>query len=167
MQISMERNSAKKECRPRMNQALHSQDAGLQSLPARFVIAVVGGSLYHRRSVIKTRASSAASSTNTACWISVSAPSSICGRPSASLAIRAAPSICEVNNVSDERDFFLFLIKRYVRHKGKPTGTVLKEREARSVTQKIYDEYWAYHTARIENAFADIDSLLVNGRHAW
>ena len=34
-------------------------------------------------------------------------------------------------------------------------------------SKKIYDNYWVYHTEAIENAFADIDSLLDTGKHAW
>lgn len=69
--------------------------------------------------------------------------------------------------MSDEMNFFLFLIERYANHKGKSTGAVLMEWDARGITQKVYDGYLEYHTERIENAFADIDSLLVNGSHAW
>lgn len=69
--------------------------------------------------------------------------------------------------MSDEMNFFLFLIERYAHHKGKPTGTVLKEWDAQGITQKVFDGYWEYHTERIENAFADIDSLLACGAHAW
>lgn len=63
--------------------------------------------------------------------------------------------------------FFLFLIERYAAHKGKPTGEVLAQWDARGVTQEIYDGYDEYHAERIENAFDDIDSLLATGRHAW
>lgn len=69
--------------------------------------------------------------------------------------------------MSEELNFFLFLIERYAQHKGKPTGIVLKEWDARGITQKVFDSYWEYHTERIENAFADIDSLLMTGSHAW
>lgn len=69
--------------------------------------------------------------------------------------------------MSEELNFFLFLIERYAHHKGKPTGTVLKEWDACGITQKVYDGYWEYHTERIENAFSDIDSLLATGNHAW
>ncbi|MBQ8510950.1 MAG: DUF3791 domain-containing protein [Clostridia bacterium] len=69
--------------------------------------------------------------------------------------------------MSEEMKFFLFLIERYAQHKEKSTGEVMNEWDARGITQKIFDGYWEYHTARIENAFADIDSLLSTGKHAW
>lgn len=69
--------------------------------------------------------------------------------------------------MSEQLKFFLFLIERYARHKGKSTGEVMKEWDARGITQEIYDGYLEYHTERIENAFDDIDSLLATGNHAW
>lgn len=69
--------------------------------------------------------------------------------------------------MSAELNFFLFLIERYAQHKGKSTGDVLKEWDAHDITQRVYDSYLEYHTERIENAFADIDSLLAIGQHAW
>jgi len=44
--------------------------------------------------------------------------------------------------MSEELNFFLFLIERYAHHKGKPTGTVLKEWDARGITQEVFDGYW-------------------------
>ena len=69
--------------------------------------------------------------------------------------------------MSDEMIFFLFLIERYARYKGKSTKDVMDEWDAHGITQEIFDGYWEYHTERIENAFDDIDSLLTNGTHAW
>ena len=69
--------------------------------------------------------------------------------------------------MSEQMNFFLFLIERYAAHKGKSTGDILAEWDKCGLTEKIYDSYWEYHTERIENAFADIDSLLSNGQHAW
>ncbi len=37
----------------------------------------------------------------------------------------------------------------------------------KGLIQKIYDNYWLYHTERIENAFEDIDSLMETGKSAW
>ena len=66
-----------------------------------------------------------------------------------------------------EMDFFLFLIERYAARDGRLTGEVLREWDAHGITQEIYDNYEIYHQERLENAFADIDSLLQTGRHAW
>lgn len=66
-----------------------------------------------------------------------------------------------------EMDFFIFLLVCYADYKNKDTAKVLKEWDAHNITQKIYDNYWGYHTERIENAFEDIDLLLKTGKHAW
>lgn len=63
--------------------------------------------------------------------------------------------------------FFMYLSEYYAAYKNKKTGDVLKEWEEAEITQKIYDNYWLYHTERIENAFEDIDSLLQTGKTAW
>ena len=37
----------------------------------------------------------------------------------------------------------------------------------RQVIQSIIDNYLQYHTEAIENAYADIDSMLKTGKPAW
>ena len=37
----------------------------------------------------------------------------------------------------------------------------------RQVIQSIIDKYLQYHTEAIENAYADIDSMLKTGKPAW
>lgn len=69
--------------------------------------------------------------------------------------------------MTEELEFFLFLIERYAAQKGLLTGDVLTDWDRKGITQKIYDSYWEYHTERIENAFADIDHLALTGEHAW
>lgn len=69
--------------------------------------------------------------------------------------------------MTEEMKFFLFLIERYANQKGRPTGDVLREWDAKGVTQKIYDGYWQYHQEAIQNAYMDIDSLVTTGQHAW
>lgn len=66
-----------------------------------------------------------------------------------------------------EFTFFAYLLESYAAHTGRDTGDVLREWDARGVTQKIYDGYWLYHTEAIENAFADIDSLVRTGEYAY
>lgn len=63
--------------------------------------------------------------------------------------------------------FFLFLIERYANHKNRPTGDVMREWDQKGVTQEIFDGYFQYHQEPIQNAFLDIDSLVVNGVHAF
>ena len=67
--------------------------------------------------------------------------------------------------MTNELSFFLFLIERYADKKGKSTGEVLKEWDAKGITDKIYNGYFEYHQERLENAFADIDHLLRTGEH--
>ena len=43
----------------------------------------------------------------------------------------------------------------------------MKEWERNGIIKKIYDNYWIYHTERIENAYMDIDSLMETGKSAW
>ena len=69
--------------------------------------------------------------------------------------------------MSKEMDFFIYLLEYYSEYKKKTAGEVLKEWDAHGITQRIYDNYWGYHTERIENAYEDIDSLLKTGQHAW
>lgn len=69
--------------------------------------------------------------------------------------------------MSEEMKFFMYLLEYYAAYKNKTTGDVLKEWDAHGITEEIYDNYWGYHTERIENAYMDIDSLLATGKHAW
>ena len=69
--------------------------------------------------------------------------------------------------MTEEMKFFLFLIERYARFKGRPTGEVLQEWDRKGITQEIYDGYWQYHQEAIQNAYMDIDSLTATGRHAF
>lgn len=69
--------------------------------------------------------------------------------------------------MTEEMNFFLFLIERYAAAKGKPTGEVMQTWDDHGITQEIYDNYELYHTERLENAFLDIDNLLETGKHAW
>ena len=69
--------------------------------------------------------------------------------------------------MSAEMSFFIYLLEQYAAYRDRKTGEVLKEWDQKQITQKIYDNYWGYHTERLENAFADIDSLLATGKPAW
>lgn len=67
--------------------------------------------------------------------------------------------------MSEEMVFFLFLIERYAEKYNRPTGEVLQEWDAHGKTDEIYNGYFQYHQERLENAFDDINSLIVNGKH--
>ena len=42
---------------------------------------------------------------------------------------------------------------------------VINEWEKHGIIEKIFDNYWMYHTEHIGNAFKDIDSLLATGKY--
>ena len=69
--------------------------------------------------------------------------------------------------MSAEMTFFIYLLEHYAAYRNQKTADVLKAWDQKQLTQRIYDNYWGYHTERLENAFADIDSLLATGRPAW
>ena len=69
--------------------------------------------------------------------------------------------------MTDELQFFLFLIERYAAAKGRLTGDVLRKWDAHGITQEIFDGYFIYHQEALTNAYMDIDSLLATGKHAY
>ncbi len=69
--------------------------------------------------------------------------------------------------LSEEFLFLNYLLECYATYRGITAQKALEEWDAHGITQTIYDNYLMYHTERIENAFADIDSLLATGKHAW
>lgn len=69
--------------------------------------------------------------------------------------------------MTEEMRFFMYLLEYYAAYKNEKTWEVLKKWEESGIVQKIYDNYWVYHTESIENAYMDIDSLLQTGKTAW
>lgn len=69
--------------------------------------------------------------------------------------------------MNEEMRFFIYLLERYAAYRNLNASAVLQMWDDKGLTQEIYDNYWGYHTERIENAFEDIDSLLKSGRHAF
>ena len=67
--------------------------------------------------------------------------------------------------MSEELKFFLLLLEKYAYDHQRPTGDVLREWDEKSVTDEIYDGYWQYHQEALQNAYADIDSLVTTGQH--
>lgn len=70
-------------------------------------------------------------------------------------------------SLSEELEFFLFLVERYAAEKNCSTGDVMREWDTHGITQEILDSYEIYHQERLENAYEDIDTLLLTGSHAW
>lgn len=69
--------------------------------------------------------------------------------------------------MDEKMKFFMYLIENYADYKNRKTGDVFKEWERFGIISTIYDNYWLYHTEAMENAYADIDSLIQTGKHAW
>lgn len=69
--------------------------------------------------------------------------------------------------MNEEQKFFVYLLECYANAKGRPTREVLNEWDECGITQYVLDNYLQYHTEAIENAYADIDSMLETGKPAW
>ena len=69
--------------------------------------------------------------------------------------------------MTDEMQFFIYLVEKYAYDKNLPTAEVLKTWEEKGLIQEIYDGYPLYHTEKIENAYEDIDNLIKTGKHLW
>lgn len=67
--------------------------------------------------------------------------------------------------MTEEMEFFLFLIERYSSNCKRSTGDVLREWDEKKITKKIYDSYFQYHQECLENAYEDIDHLVTTGEH--
>ena len=68
--------------------------------------------------------------------------------------------------MADEMEFFVFLLEHYAAHKNRSAGDILREWDGLGITQEIHDGYFRYHQESLENAFADIESLVATGKHA-
>lgn len=66
-----------------------------------------------------------------------------------------------------EHQFFVFLLESYACAKNRRTGDVLREWDARGITQEIFNGFYIYHQEALTNAYMDIDSLLSTGKHAY
>lgn len=63
--------------------------------------------------------------------------------------------------MSKEATFFIYLIERYAENKKTTAQKVLKQWDSLGLTDFIYSMYEIYHIERLENAFADIDRLIL------
>ena len=69
--------------------------------------------------------------------------------------------------MSDEMDFFTFLLQNYAFDHERNAADVLREWDEHGITQEIFDGYFIYHQEALTNAYMDIDSLLATGEHAY
>ena len=63
--------------------------------------------------------------------------------------------------MSPEMEYFIYLIEKYAAYKDQPTGEIMQEWDGLGLTDLIYDMYERYHIERIENAFDDIDEMII------
>ena len=63
--------------------------------------------------------------------------------------------------MSKEMEFFILLLEQYAYSKGKGADEVLKQWESLGIYDLIFDMYERYHQEAIENAFSDIDDLII------
>ena len=65
-----------------------------------------------------------------------------------------------MNNISEESQYFLFLLEQYALSKGITGKQALDLFEKESIIEYIYNMYYTYHIERVENAIDDIDKRL-------
>ena len=60
-----------------------------------------------------------------------------------------------------EMEFFIFLLESYAAHKQIGADEVLNKLEELNLIDIVYNMYERYHQEAIENAFEDIDKLII------
>lgn len=63
--------------------------------------------------------------------------------------------------MTKEMEFFIFLLEHYADYKNTTADKVLKQWDDLGITDFIYDMYEMYHVEKLENAFDDIDRLML------
>lgn len=63
--------------------------------------------------------------------------------------------------MSKEMEFFIYLMEHYANYKNKNTNEVVENIRKKGLIQEIFDRYEFYHIEKIENAYDDIDKLLM------
>ncbi|MBQ3319016.1 MAG: DUF3791 domain-containing protein [Spirochaetia bacterium] len=61
--------------------------------------------------------------------------------------------------MSNEMEFFSFLLQKYAQYKNTTADLVLQKWDELGITDYIYNMYEMYHIESLSNAFADIDML--------
>lgn len=69
--------------------------------------------------------------------------------------------------LSKEFRFFAYLLEAYAAHKDIMASDVMKILREKDLIEFVYGMYELYHVEAIENAFADLDSLITTGKPAW
>lgn len=63
--------------------------------------------------------------------------------------------------MTKEMVFFIFLLEHYAEYKNTSADNVLRKWDELELTDFIYEMYERYHNERLENAFDDIDALML------
>ena len=63
--------------------------------------------------------------------------------------------------MNKEMKFFIYLLEKYAEYKNTTADEVLNMFDNLKITDLIYDMYEQYHTEAIENAFEDIDRIVM------
>ncbi len=66
-----------------------------------------------------------------------------------------------------EISFFAYLIEGYVQSRRLKAAEVLDALDKRGKVGFVHDMHEMCHTESLDNAFADLDSLIATGRPAW
>lgn len=69
--------------------------------------------------------------------------------------------------MTKEMEFFIYLLEQYAEYKNAKSGDIMRQWDEKKLTDFIFNQYELYHSESIENAFKDIDSLLLIGKTAW
>ena len=65
-----------------------------------------------------------------------------------------------------EMEFFIFLLENYAEYKNTTADKVLELWDKLKLTDFIYDMYERYHMECLENAFEDIDRLIMEKKNS-
>ncbi len=63
--------------------------------------------------------------------------------------------------MNKEMKFFIYLLEKYAEYKNTTADKVLNMFDNLKITDTIYDMYEQYHIEAIENAFEDIDKMVM------
>ena len=63
--------------------------------------------------------------------------------------------------MNKEMNFFIYLLEKYAEYKNTTADKVLNMFDNLKITELIYGMYEQYHTEAIENAFEDIDRMVL------
>ena len=66
-----------------------------------------------------------------------------------------------MNELNKEMEFFIYLLENYAAYKNSSADKILTQWDNAGVTDLIYNMYERYHSEDLQNAFIDIESLLV------